>query len=149
MTTFFVKISNQHSRSIDLTSLIADSAYGITTIYPQELGESNRLEPGAKIEIPLEVTSTTTGLESLVIVGSEAEPHELARDFSFLEQERFSVHSNRTDTWRGIKGEHEAQSQVQWQEFIDSAQSQLGLRGEKKAGSKFKNHLQFFQWVTQ
>jgi hypothetical protein len=79
-----IEMSNNTARSIDASLLFIDSAQNIQTVFPYQQGEINRIEPQGKHEIDLDITSETLGVEKLVAILAEAQPHSMMQDFSFL-----------------------------------------------------------------
>jgi hypothetical protein len=83
-----LKVRNIARAAVDLTVLYIDAAYGITALYPQPRGASNRIEPGAGETVVARIDTTTTGLERLLLIAVQARAQGESLDFSFLEQAR-------------------------------------------------------------
>lgn len=81
-------LRNTARAAIDLTVLYVDAAYGITALYPQPRGTSNRIEAGAAETVVARIDTTTTGLERLLLIAVQARAQGEGLDFSFLEQAR-------------------------------------------------------------
>lgn len=79
-----IEITNNTTRSIDASLLFIDSAQNIQTVFPYQQGEINRIEPQGRHTIDLDITSETLGVEKLVAILAEAQPHSMMQDFSFL-----------------------------------------------------------------
>lgn len=83
-------MDNGRSRVVDVTLLYSDARYGISQLFPDpRQGESNRLEPGARLEIDDVLISDTDGImgiERLLLISVDAETHGERADFSFLTQ---------------------------------------------------------------
>lgn len=83
-----VSITNKGNVPVDVTALFIDGGFGITPIFPAEIGASNRIQPNSqpiKI-IDAKITADTLGSESLIIVAVKAEPNMQRTDLSFLAQ---------------------------------------------------------------
>jgi hypothetical protein len=81
-----IAMRNNGMAAIDVTMLYLDARYGITTLFPEGGGASNRLEPQASHAFEIEITDETIGIERLLTIAVEAgRGHERA-DFSFLAQ---------------------------------------------------------------
>ena len=83
-----VTIRNNSKSAVDVTALYIDSGYGISPIFPTEIGATNRIQPksqSVKI-IKSKVSTTTLGNESLIIIAVEAKTNTQRSDFSFLAQ---------------------------------------------------------------
>lgn len=76
-------IRNSGRFPIDVSVLYIDSGFGISSLFPEN-GEINRLQPGDKLSVPIEVTADTAGLEHLVVIAIKADGQPV--DFSFLSQ---------------------------------------------------------------
>lgn len=85
-----VKLENQGTRPVDVTLLYADARFGIGAMFPDRAaGEVNRLEPGAvkAIEdITISDADGVFGIERLLVISVQAQPHAERADFSFLAQ---------------------------------------------------------------
>ena len=84
----FLKLSvkNQSNSAADVTILFVDNHYGITTMYPAEAGEVNRIEARGKDSLEFEIFADSTGVERLVVIAVEAQPNTMMQNFSFLAQ---------------------------------------------------------------
>lgn len=83
-----VTIRNNSKSAVDVTALYVDSGYGISPIFPTEIGATNRIQPksqSVKI-IKSKVSTATLGNESLIIIAVEAKTNTQRSDFSFLAQ---------------------------------------------------------------
>ncbi len=78
-----VEMHNTAGHSIDVTLLYVDSGFGITCLYPA-IGEINRIAAAEKQIIELDITATTTGIESLLAIAVKADLQPV--DFSILAQ---------------------------------------------------------------
>lgn len=73
--------------ALDLTVLYLNADYGITALFPNRLGESNRLEAGATRAIDeIEIHASPEGLERLMLIAVAAQKLGERADFSYLEQ---------------------------------------------------------------
>lgn len=80
-------VDNRGPVAQDLTVLYLDADHGIKLLFPNRLGESNRLEPGSRQLIDDIVIGTPpVGIERLMLIAVAARPHGERADFSFLEQ---------------------------------------------------------------
>lgn len=83
-----LSVENKSHSAVDVTILFIDSEYGITSMYPAEYGEINRIEAGGNDWLELELYADTIGIERLVIIATEAKSNAMMKDFSFLAQPR-------------------------------------------------------------
>jgi uncharacterized caspase-like protein len=83
-----LKVHNIGRVAVDLSALYVDAAYGITALYPQPRGASNRIEPGDSESIVARIDASTTGLERLLLIAVQARAQGESLDFGFLEQKR-------------------------------------------------------------
>lgn len=82
-----LSVENRGATSQDLTVLYLDADHGIKVLFPNRLGESNRIEPGARQVIDDIVIGTPpVGIERLVLIAVSGRPQGERADFSFLEQ---------------------------------------------------------------
>lgn len=73
--------------ALDLTVLYLNADYGVTALFPNRLGESNRLEAGATRTIDeIEIHASPEGLERLMLIAVAAQRLGERADFSYLEQ---------------------------------------------------------------
>jgi hypothetical protein len=79
-------VTNRSHSAVDVTILFLDSEYGITTMYPTEANEVNRIEAGGNGLLKFELFADTTGIERLVVIAVEAQPKTMMKNFSFLAQ---------------------------------------------------------------
>ena len=84
----FLKLNmkNRSHSAVDMTILFLDSEYGITTMYPAEADEVNRIEAGGNDWLEFELFADTTGIERLVVIAVEAQSNTMMKNFSFLAQ---------------------------------------------------------------
>ena len=92
-----IELHNTGRRAVDLTALYVDAAQGITVLYPQPLGASNRIEAGDRDKFVARIDASTRGVERLVLMAVEAQPQGDRRDFSFLAQPRLGDRRGATD----------------------------------------------------
>lgn len=82
-----LSVENGGQVSQDLTVVYLDADHGIKLLFPNRLGESNRVEPGARQLIDDIVIGTPpVGIERLLLIAVPARPQGERADFSFLEQ---------------------------------------------------------------
>ncbi len=95
-----LEISNGSASPVDLTILLVDSRYGITTLFPTR-GRTNRIAAGGMINnIGGRITADTLGLEGMIVIASKARAGTPVADFSFLAQKQLS----RTKNVRALGG---------------------------------------------
>ncbi|AGX86388.1 caspase family protein [Candidatus Symbiobacter mobilis] len=82
-----VRMKNTGLKNLDVTALYVDSKFGITIMFPNPVGSSNRLQPGASFPFEFQITDSTLGMEQIVLVVVEAKEHSDRADFSFLQQD--------------------------------------------------------------
>jgi hypothetical protein len=92
-----IELHNTGRRAVDLTALYVDAAQGITVLYPQPLGASNRIEAGDRDKFVARIDASTRGVERLLLMAVEAQPQGDRRDFSFLAQPRLGDRRGATD----------------------------------------------------
>lgn len=80
-------VQNTGLFALDLTVLYLNADYGVSALFPNRLGESNRLEAGATRTIDdIEIHASPEGLERLMLIAVAARKLGERSDFSFLEQ---------------------------------------------------------------
>jgi hypothetical protein len=86
-----LQVTNSGSGSIDFSVLFIDSTFGITPLFPPPgIVADNRLQPGQSYSVgPMEVESSTLGLEHLLVIATRAEGQ--PPDFSWLAQSSVEV----------------------------------------------------------
>lgn len=86
-----LQVTNSGSGSIDFSVLFIDSTFGITPLFPPPgVVADNRLQPGQSYSVgPMEVESSTLGLEHLLVIATTAEGQ--PPDFSWLAQSSVEV----------------------------------------------------------
>ena len=89
-----LEITNSGSEMIDFSVLFIDSRFGITPLFPAPgVIADNRIEPHQSYSLgPLQVESTSLGLEHLLVIATKAEGQPL--DFSWLGQESLVAAQN-------------------------------------------------------
>ena len=105
-----IQIRNVSDAPIDVTVLYVDSAYGVTSLYPKETDEGNRIVPNGVKRLPIEVRTldqkgrtTTTGIERLIFVAVRARPGQQMQDFRVLEQQSLTVTRSDALQKRGLE----------------------------------------------
>ena len=83
-----VEVRNSGRRAVDLTALYVDADHGITVLYPNPRGSSNRIEAGDRDRFVARIDASTSGVEWLLLIAVDALPQGDRRDFSFLAQPR-------------------------------------------------------------
>lgn len=82
-----LQLANRGARPVDVTVLHVDSRYGLSVVYPLDVG--NRIEPQGTDWVEAQIDATeTTGLEQLLVIAVAAEPNAAPADFGFLAQPR-------------------------------------------------------------
>lgn len=81
-------VRNVGRTAIDLTALYIDAENGITALFPEPAGSSNRLEPNAVATVKAQINTDPSGLERLLLIGVEAKSQQAHYDFSYLAQAR-------------------------------------------------------------
>lgn len=80
-------LTNSGRVPLDVTVLYLDAHFGITTLFPNRLGESNRIAGGTRQEVAdIQIHAPPEGLERLLIIGVSARRLAERSDFSFLDQ---------------------------------------------------------------
>lgn len=81
-----LEVRNKGNRPFDLTVLYIDSRFGVTSMFPGT-GSVNRIEAGASVPVPLEITDDVIGIERLVVIAVESPASRVGTtDLSFLAQ---------------------------------------------------------------
>jgi hypothetical protein len=93
-----LEVRNAGRRAVDLTALYIDADHGITVLYPNPQGASNRIEAGDRDKVVARIDATTRGVERLVLIAVEAQPGGDRRDFSFLALPRLGEARGAADT---------------------------------------------------
>lgn len=150
-----IEMTNNTSRSIDASLLFIDSAQNIQAIFPYQNGEVNRIEPKGKQEIILDITAETLGVEKLVAILAEAQPHSLMQDFSFLAE------SNPTTFHRGDSGMTDNDTLMSLfqndvftiqNQYPNQLQVQAKRSGETRkvtGGPLSNNTIRLFSWIVK
>lgn len=92
-----VEVRNTGRQAVDLTALYVDAAHGITVLYPNPRGASNRIEAGDRDSFVARIDASTRGVERLLLIAVDAQPQGDRRDFSFLAQPRLGDTRGATD----------------------------------------------------
>ncbi|MBS1176479.1 MAG: peptidase caspase catalytic subunit p20 [Proteobacteria bacterium] len=92
-----VEVRNTGRQAVDLTALYVDAAHGITVLYPNPRGASNRIEAGDRDSFVARIDASTRGVERLLLITVDAQPQGDRRDFSFLAQPRLGAMRGATD----------------------------------------------------
>jgi hypothetical protein len=132
-----VVMENTGRMALDVTVLYLDSKYGISVMFPHEVGASNRLEAGSKPEpFEIEITDTTFGTERLAVIAVEARRQGERADYSFLAQPtlRSAV---------ATRGEGDGGAE---QLFRDAGFAEFATRGAKAAAPPANTGMQVFSW---
>lgn len=146
-----IEMTNNTTRSIDASLLFIDSVQNIQTVFPYQQGEINRIEPQGKHEIDLDITSETLGVEKLVAILAEAQPHSMMQDFSFL------AASTPNSIRRGKEGAttvHELTSLFDDELFTNQVQAQDHAKRSGEVNSTSgkingNNAIRLFSWVVK
>lgn len=134
-------IENKHTRSVDASLLFLDSAFGIASIFPYQQGEVNRIEPQGKQEIVLELTADTLGVERLIAVLAEAQPHSTMQDFSFLAQSSSTEDAH-------VRGNVSGEASELHDLFSQAGFSRASERGGKSGPASGRNAIRVFSWIV-
>jgi len=93
-----------------VTVLYADSAYGVTSLYPKEADEGNRIVPNGIKKLPVEIRTldskgktTTTGTERVIFLAVRARTGQQMQSFRFLEQPSLPVAKSEALQKRGLE----------------------------------------------
>jgi len=106
-----VRIRNVSDNPVDVTVLYIDSAYGVTSLYPKENDEGNRIvSNGMKQLPPIEIRTldekgktTTTGTERVIFLATRARTGQQMQSFRFLEQPSLPVAKSEALQKRGLE----------------------------------------------
>jgi Caspase domain len=80
-------VHNRGTRAHDLTVLYLDADHGVGTLFPSAMGETNRIEPGARQVIDgILISAPPVGLERLLLISLPSRSGSETRDYSFLQQ---------------------------------------------------------------
>lgn len=137
-------LENKHTRSVDASLLFLDSAFRIDSIFPYQQGEVNRIEPQGKQEIVLVVTADTLGVERLIAVLAEAQPHAHMQDFSFLAQTA-SIGSS----YGKVRGDLPSETSDLHELFLQAGFSQASERGGISGLASGRNAIRVFSWIVK
>lgn len=140
----FFLLENKHTRSVDASLLFLDSAFGIASIFPYQQGEVNRIEPQGKQEIVLELTADTVGVERLIAVLAEAQPHATMQDFSFLAQNTSTVSSHSK-----VRGVLSSETSDLHALFLRAGFDLSSKRGGKSGLMSGRNAIRVFSWIVK
>lgn len=137
-------LENKHSRSVDASLLFLDSAFGIASIFPYQQNEVNRIEPQGTQEIVLELTADTLGVERLIAVLAEAQPHANMQNFSFLAQSASAGISHSK-----VRGDLGSETSDLHDLFLRAGFSQASERGGKSGLASGRNAIRVFSWIVK
>ena len=85
-------VENRGAVALDLTVLYFDADLGITALFPNRLGESNRVDAGGrKVIDDIDIHAPPAGIEHLMLIAVEAQRLAERADFSFLQQPALTV----------------------------------------------------------
>ena len=105
-----IQIHNVSDDPIDVTVLYVDSAYGVTSLYPKEMDEGNRIVPNGVKRLPIEIRTldakgrtTTTGIERVIFLAVRARTGQQMQSFRFLEQPSLPVAKSDELQKRGLE----------------------------------------------
>ena len=105
-----IQIRNVSDAPIDVTVLYIDSAYGVTSLYPKEIDEGNRIVPNGIKRLPIEIRTldakgrtTTTGIERVIFLAVKGRPGHQMASFRFLEQPSLPVARSDAIQKRGLE----------------------------------------------
>ena len=77
----------KNGKSLDITLLYVQSDFGVVALYPIRQGDANRIESGATLNVTLpKINASTVGLEGVILIATEAEPHQPIANFAHLSQ---------------------------------------------------------------
>jgi Caspase domain len=105
-----IQIRNVSDNPVDVTVLYVDSAYGVTSLYPKEIDEGNRIVPNGVKGLPIEIRTldakgrtTTTGTERVIFLATRARTGQQMQSFRFLEQPSLPVAKSEALQKRGLE----------------------------------------------
>jgi hypothetical protein len=105
-----IQIRNVSDAPIDVTVLYIDSAYGVTSLYPKDMDEGNRIVPNGVKRLPIEIRTldakgrtTTTGTERAIFLAVRARTGYQMQSFRFLEQPSLPVAKSDALQRRGLE----------------------------------------------
>jgi hypothetical protein len=105
-----IQIRNVSDAPIDVTVLYIDSAYGVTSLYPKDVDEGNRIVPNGVKRLPIEIRTldaknrtTTTGTERAIFLAVRARTGYPMQSFRFLEQPSLPVAKSDALQRRGLE----------------------------------------------
>ncbi len=105
-----IQIQNVSADPIDMTVLYVDSAYGVTSLYPKEMDEGNRIVPNGVKRLPIEIRTldakgrtTTTGTERVIFLAVRAKTGYQMQSFRFLEQPSLPIAKSDALQKRGLE----------------------------------------------
>lgn len=82
-----LSIGNKGQAALDVTVLYLDADHGVSGLYPNRAGETNRLDPGARtVPIEVDIRVPPAGIERVMIIAVQATKLGEQRDYSFLQQ---------------------------------------------------------------
>lgn len=92
-----LEVENASRHSVDLIALLFDGQGQVRVLYPQNLGDANRLEAktsaeAVRLRIPLKTSGQEAGVvEHLVVVAAPARPQSSPRSFGLGDQRQYAV----------------------------------------------------------
>jgi Caspase domain len=105
-----IQIRNVSDNPVDVTVLYVDSAYGVTSLYPRESDEGNRIVSNGEKRLPVEIRTldtkgktTTTGTERVIFLAIKARTGQQMQSFRFLEQPALPVTKSEALQKRGLQ----------------------------------------------
>jgi hypothetical protein len=105
-----IQIRNISDNPVDVTVLYVDSAYGVTSLYPKEIDEGNRIVPNGLKRLPVEIRTldakgktTTIGTERVIFLATKARTGQQMQSFRFLEQPSLPVVKSEALQKRGLQ----------------------------------------------
>ena len=127
-TQILLNIENTGTESVDFSALFIDSKFGITPLFPSPgVVADNRIQPGQEYLLgPMQIESTTLGLEHLLVIATKAEGQPL--DFTWLSQDSLEAAQRAANIELGNKRDDSLQDLLQQTLFSNS-----NVRGMKMA----------------
>lgn len=95
--SWMLEVENASRHSVDLIALLFDGQGQVRVLYPQNLGDANRLEAKTssepvRLRIPLKIGDSEAGAsEHLVVVAAPARPQSAPRSFGLGDQRQYSL----------------------------------------------------------
>jgi len=81
-----IRMFNEGRNPVDVTLLLVNNQFGIDSVFPEQAGTDNRIQPGQHVFIGMTASASTSGLERLLLIAVDAKNVSEFAYFGFLAQ---------------------------------------------------------------